>query len=179
VFVVGYATGHWPSTKNCTLLGTGIANADTNEDCLHQDAISAKWAEAQQQQLQLAGARVTTGLLYTETNGEDPTTITSGQSGTEFDLASQYLRAKAGSIIRDQPPGRQAAGHVEPKAAALMHHDRHAYGVLVINNDEGPCTWASGPGCVALIELILPKGSTMVVWWPGGHHEAFSGRAEP
>jgi hypothetical protein len=60
-----------------------------------------------------------------------------------------------------------------------MHHDRHAYGVLVINNDEGPCTWASGPGCVALIELILPKGSTMVVWWPGGHHEAFSGRAEP
>jgi hypothetical protein len=55
------------------VLGTGIAHADPNEDCLHQDAVSAKWATAQQQQLQLAGATVTMGLLYTETNGEDPT----------------------------------------------------------------------------------------------------------
>jgi hypothetical protein len=179
VFIIGYVAGHGPSTKHCTVLAAGVAHADTNEDCLHQDAISARWAETQLRQLAIAGATVTTGLLYTDANGENPATLTSGESGAEFGLASRYLRANAGSIIRDVPPGQQAAGHVEPKAAALMRHDTHVYGVLVINNSDGPCTWASGPGCVGLIELILPKGSTMVVWWPGGHHEIFSGKVDP
>jgi len=50
--------------KNCQIIGMGVADAD--EDCLHQDAISTNWAEAQQQQLKMAWAPVTTGLLYTE-----------------------------------------------------------------------------------------------------------------
>src|SRR6266568_1295027 len=153
----------------CGTASGAMAHADTGDNCLHQEAGSSSWAEAQQRQM--AGATVTTGLLYTDANGSNPTTLTSGESGEAFELAWQYLRANASSIIRDLPPGQQAAGHVETKAAALMRHNEDTYGVLVIHNDEGPCTWASGPGCVALIDLILPKGSTMVLWWPGGHHE--------
>jgi hypothetical protein len=55
-----------------------------------------------------------------------------------------------------------------------MRQHGDTYGVLVINNTNGPCTYASKHGCDV---LILPKGSTMVVWWPGGHNEIYSGRA--
>src|SRR5258708_7162340 len=85
--------------KNCQIVGTGVAGAD--EDCLHQDSISTRWAEAQQQQLTMSWAPVTTGLLFTEANGENPTILTSGQSGEEFQLASQYLQAYPSSIIKD------------------------------------------------------------------------------
>lgn len=161
VFIIGYVTGHWPGTKNCTVLGAGVAHADTNDDCLHQDAISTRWAEAQQQQLTMSWATITTGLLFTEANGEDPTTLTSGQSGDAFDLALQRLQSNS-----TRPQGsRQAAGHVEPKAAALMQREGDTYGVLVINS--APCTYAFGIGCIRASALILPKGSTVVVWWPG------------
>lgn len=113
LFIIGYVSAHWPSGKNCVVLGAGVAHAD--ENCRHQDATSSKWAEAQQQQLDMAGAAITTGLLYTDSNGEDPTTLTSGQSGHDFDRAWQYLRSV--SEIKAQPQGsKQAAGHVEPKA---------------------------------------------------------------
>lgn len=134
LLLVGYAAVHWPSETSCAVLGAGVAHAD--EDCLHQDAISSKWAEAQQQQLMVAGAAVTTGLLYTDSNGEDPTTLTSEESGDAFALAWQYLQPA--SIIKGQPLGsKQAAGHVEPKAAALMRYAGETYGVLVINNPAG------------------------------------------
>jgi hypothetical protein len=176
VFIIGYVTGHWPGTKNCTVLGAGVAHADTNDDCLHQDAISTRWAELQQRQLTNAEATVTTGLLYTDTNGENPTTLTSDERGSNFDLAWQYLQSV--STIKGQPLGsKQAAGHVEPKAAALMRHAGETYGVLVINNPAGPCPYASGIGCVLAMRLILPKGSEMAVWWPGGQHKTYEGMA--
>lgn len=45
-----------------------------------------------------------------------------------------------------------------------MREDGDTYGVLVINSP--PCTYASGIGCLRSSALILPKGSTMIVWWP-------------
>ena len=174
LFIVGYVTAHWPSGKTCTVLAAGVAHAD--EDCLHQDAISSGWAAAQQQQLTMAGATITTGLLYPDSNGEAPTMLTSEESGDAFTLAWQYLQPV--SIIRGQPLGsRQAAGHVEPKAAALMRHAAETYGVLVINNPAGPCPYVSGIGCELAMQLILPKGSKIVVWWPGGQHKTFEGMA--
>jgi hypothetical protein len=162
--------------RNCQIVGMGVADAD--EDCLHQDSISTNWAEAQQQQLTMAWAPVTTGLLFTEANGENPTTITSGHSGTEFQLALQYLQTYPSSVVKDLPKGQQAAGHAEAKAAALMRHDGDSYGVLVINNPDGPCPYVSGIGCEAAMRLILPKGSTIVVWWPGGKSKVFEGTAQ-
>jgi hypothetical protein len=125
----------------------------------------------------MSWAPVTTGLLFTEANGEDPTTLDSGESGEEFQLALQYLQTYPTSAVGGQPQGQQAAGHVELKAAALMRQHGDTYGVLVINNTNGPCGYASKQGCDVLIELILPKGSAMVVWWPGGHNEIYSGKA--
>lgn len=159
----------------CTVLGAGVASAD--EDCLHYDAVSQSWAEAQQQQLKFADATLTTGLLHTDTNGQNATVITSGSGGTEYELVMRYLAPYAGRQILDRPPGAQAAEHVEAKAAAAMRRDGETYGVLVINNPKGPCDYASGPGCDTVMELILPKGSEIVVWWPGGHHDIYSGRA--
>jgi hypothetical protein len=176
VFIIGYVAGHWPSTKHCTVLAAGVAHADTNEDCLHQDAISARWAETQLRQLAIAGATVTTGLLYTDANGENPATLTSAEEGRAFDLAWRYLQSV--SIIKGQPQGsKQAAGHVEPKAAALMRHEGETYGVLMINNPAGPCPYSSGIGCARAMESILPKGSDIVVWWPGGKHKMYEGTA--
>jgi SCP1.201-like deaminase len=162
--------------RNCQTVGMGVADAD--EDCLHQDAISTGWAEAQQQLLAMSWAPVTTGLLFTEATGEDPITLTSGQSGEEFQLALQYLQTYPSSVVKDRPQGQQAAGHAEAKAAALMRHDGDSYGVLVINNPDGPCPYVSDIGCEVAMRLILPKGSTLVVWWPGGKSEVYEGTAQ-
>jgi hypothetical protein len=56
----------------------------------------------------MSWAPLTTGLLYTEANGENPTTITSGQSGESFDLAWQYLQLT--SVIKAQTTEQQAGG---------------------------------------------------------------------
>src|SRR5882724_1195618 len=112
--------------KNCQIVGVGIAHAD--EDCLHQDAISTRWAEAQQQLLAMSWAPVTTGLLFTEATGENPITLDSGESGEEFQLALQYLQSYPASEVGGKPQGQQAAGHAESKAAALMRRDRATYG---------------------------------------------------
>jgi hypothetical protein len=166
------------SAGHCTVLGAGVAHADTETDCLHQDALSTSWAETQQRQMAAAGAPVTTGWLFTDTTGEDHTPIASGREGsTAYSLVMQYLAPYAGGKIRDRPPGSQAAEHVEAKAAALMRNAGDTYGVVVINNPRGPCEYASGPGCDVVMELILPKGSEIVVWWPGGRHDIYLGEA--
>jgi hypothetical protein len=160
--------------RYCTVLGTGVAHAD--EDCLQQDAISMSWAQAQQQQMTMAGAAVTTGLLFTEASGADPVTLTSGEDDDNFTVAWKYLQTAPG--IRGQPQGsRQVAGHVEAKAAARLRHEGHTYGVLVINNPAGPCPYGSGIGCGTAMMLIMPRGSEIVVWWPGGRHGTYLGRA--
>ena len=157
----------------CGLSGTGVAHADTS-GCLdlHNAAVDPAWAAQQQQRL--TGSTLTTGLLYT-TNSTDPgPPITSGETGHSFDIAMRYLGPYAGKQIIDRPPGHQAAGHVEAKAAALMRAADRKFGVLVINN--APCTYASGVGCGVAMTLILPIGSSVVVWWPGGH-KTFDGTA--
>lgn len=82
------------------------------------------------------------------------------------------------TVLGDQPKGKQAAGHVEPKAAAMMRTAGQVKGVLLINNPGGPCPYASGIGCGQAMRLILPVGSTIVVWWPGGQHSRFEGIAQ-
>ena len=177
VVVVVVTVFHSYHGKNCQIVGMGVADAD--EDCLHQDAISTGWAESQQRLLAMSWAPVTTGLLFTEANGENPTTLDSGESGEEFQLALQYLQSYPAADVGGKPQGQQAAGHAESKAAALMRRDGDTYGVLVINNLDGPCRYVSGIGCAAAMRLILPKVSTLVVWWPGGKSKEYEGTARP
>ncbi|HEX3781874.1 MAG TPA: DddA-like double-stranded DNA deaminase toxin [Pseudonocardiaceae bacterium] len=141
---------------------------------LAEAATDAQWAAARI--ASIADAPITTGLLYDEDGHEER--IESGQSGPAFEHAVQYLRPYAGIQIFDRPPGQQAAGHVEVKASALMRDAGLASGVLVINNPAGPCGYVSNVGCPFIMELILPKGSSIVVWWPGGKHGMYEGTAE-
>lgn len=142
-----------------------------SEDCpssLRAAAGDPEWAAARI--ASIATEPITTGLLYDDDGTEIE--IDSKQSGEHFDLALSYLRPMLGNAAR------QAAGHVEPKAVALMRNGEQAYAVLVINNPQGPCGYTGGIGCERLAELMLPAGSELVVWWPGGNHRTLTGKAE-
>lgn len=142
----------------------GAAHAAEGGECptsFSEAASSRAWADDRIESL--ARKHVTTGLLYNEDG--DGEQIDAGESGGGYDAALGYL---APYHLRDSPPGHQAAGHVESKAAARMRDAGQTFGVLVINNRTGPCTYASAIGCGAAMRKILPSGSTLVVWWPGG-----------
>ena len=158
----------------CEAAGGSNALADDGDcpDSLQDAAQDSDWAADRMRTI--SSDHLTTGLLYDEDGNEEK--IVSGRNGA-YDSVLSYLQPYAGSVLRDRPPGSQVAEHVEAKAAAVLRTAEQARGVLVINNPEGPCGYASGIGCVAAIELILPKGSTMVVWWPQGH-QIYTGRAE-
>ena len=135
-------------------------------------AQDAQWAEARIAEIPRNG-KETTGILYdSDGYGES---ITSGESGAEFDAAWAYLDPFL-SLLTDHPPGKQVAGHVETKAAAVMRDAAETFGVLVINNPRGPCDCASGVGCESAPMMILPCGSTLVLWWPGGGPLVLEGR---
>ncbi|HYS40155.1 MAG TPA: DddA-like double-stranded DNA deaminase toxin [Pseudonocardiaceae bacterium] len=57
--------------------------------------------------------------------------------------------------------------------AAVAHADEDCLHL------DGPCRYVSGIGCAAAMRLILPKGSTLVVWWPGGKSKEYEGAARP
>jgi hypothetical protein len=153
-----------------------LSAAGAGDDCpatLGQAAGDAQWAAARISTI--ADDPMTTGLLYDQDGHEEK--IESGESGSGYEQALGYLSTYSGAVIADQPRGKQAAGHVEPKAAALIRTADQRAGVLVINNPAGPCPYASGIGCGRAMRLILPIGSTIVVWWPGGQHGSFEGTA--
>jgi SCP1.201-like deaminase len=162
------------STKfGCAAFGAdAYAGSSDCPDSVDAAARNATWA--QDRIRSIADESITTGLLYDEDGNEEK--ITSGRNGA-YESALSHLKPYADSILRDKPPGAQAAEHVEVKAAAMLRDTKQARGVLVINNHDGPCGYASGIGCIAAIELVLPKGTTMDVWWTRGH-QRYTGRAE-
>lgn len=133
-------------------------------------ANDAQWAA--NRIAEIAGEHDTTGVLY-DSDGNS-TTFTSGETGDAFQRALEYLS----SILGGENYARQAAGHVETKAAAAMRQRDQTFAVLVINHTKGPCDWASRLGCQQLVPLMLPRGTTLVVWSPGGHRMQFSGEAD-
>lgn len=151
------------------------AHADDNScpTTIGQAANDAHWAAARI--ATIANERMTTGLLYDEDGHEEK--IVSGRAGPSYQSVLRYLSPYPSYIVRDRPKGVDAAGHVEPKATAIMRESSLTFGVLLINNPGGPCTYASGQGCDVIMQLILPKGSTIVVWWPAGGHQTYQGRA--
>jgi hypothetical protein len=48
-----------------------------------------------------------------------------------------------------------------------MRTNKISYGVVVINNREGPCGEEGEQvhACTDAVPAILPVGSTLVVWW--------------
>jgi hypothetical protein len=132
---------------------------------VHQAAQDSQWAADRLASIQ--DDPITAGLLYTEDG--TGTKLASGESGDEYDSALGYLAGELGA--------KQAAGHVEVKAAAKMRDDGSTFAVLVINNPSGMCTYTLGVGCKVVASMILSKDSTMVVWWPNGGPVTVTGSA--
>jgi hypothetical protein len=171
-FVISYYHGNGQFGCQVDL---SAAHADDNScpATLGQAANDAQWAAARI--ATIVREHVTTGLLYDEDGHEEK--IVSGRNGSAYQSVLRYLAPYPDTVVRDRPKGVDAAGHVEPKATAIMRESELTFGVLVINNPTGPCSYASGQGCGVIMQLILPVRSTIVVWWPGGGHGTFQGRA--
>lgn len=150
---------------------SAIAHADSDECPADIDAAAgdAEWAADRIATIPRTTS-ATTGLFY-DVNGHE-TRYTSGQEeiSTRVDA---FLRASR--AVRMPPVGQHpAATHVEVKVAMTMREQHVDRGVLVINNPEGPCPGAYS--CQQVLDVLLPPGAPLTVWWPGGHHETFTGR---
>jgi hypothetical protein len=142
------------------------ATGDGCPDSLEGAATDAEWAADRIESLREKDAKVTTGLFYDPDGTQH--NYSSGYD-EDSDLAEQALR-DAG--VEFPPVGRHpAAAHVETKIAALMRENGITYGVVVINNDRGPCgadpTAERRFSCGVSVPAILPAGSTLAVWFPG------------
>lgn len=137
------------------------------------------WAD---DKIALLKGKPTVGALYTAPDEQVGDLITSNESDHLHGRARQYIAVHS-YLLGDKPPGKQAAGHVEPKAAAYMRDHGITYAALVINFDDpdgqGFCGYASGIGCKQASELVLPQGSTLVLWWPSGGPKSAKGAAAP
>jgi hypothetical protein len=176
VVVLGlyYVWSHYTGAKTdfgCELSGVGMAHAESDQCPLgiEQAASDPIWSAARL--ATIAHDKVTTGLFY-EVDGTEHR-FTSGPD----DLANRvdsFVRA-SGVVAMPAVGQHPAATHVEAKVAMTMREQNVGRGVLVINNPRGPCTGAYS--CTQVIGVLLPAGSSLTVWWPGGRTMTFSGRS--
>jgi len=156
-FACGYAPSWWPQAE--------AAGGDACPDSIAAAAGDAEWAADRIASLRQADAKVTTGLFYDADGAEH--TVRSGRD-SDAERADRAL-ADAGVTMPRAGP-HPAASHVETKIAALMRENAITYGVVVINNERGPCGTdpeALEPfSCGVVIPAILPTGSTLAIWSP-------------
>ncbi len=149
--------------------GAAMAHADSN-GCpanIGAAADDAQWAA--DRLATIANAKQTTGLFY-EADGTE-TKVISGREDISTRIDA-FLRSSG--TVRMPPAGQHpAATHVEAKVAMTMREQDVSRGVLVINNPTGPCPGAYS--CTQVLDVLLPSGATLVVWWPGGQHRTFTG----
>lgn len=151
--------------------GSATAHADSGDcpDNIDTAAGDAQWAGDRIASIP-GTTSATTGLFY-DVDGHE-TRYTSGQEDISTRIDT-FLRASG--AVRMPPVGQHpAATHVEAKVAVTMREQHVHQGVVVINNPEGPC-----PGAYSwqhVLDVLLPPGASLTVWWPAGHHETFIGR---
>jgi hypothetical protein len=152
--------------------GSTVAHADSSDCPANIDAAAenARWAAARMATIPRTTS-ATTGLFY-DADGHE-TRYTSGQQDISARIDT-FLRASR--AVRMPPVGQHpAATHVEVKVAMTMREQQVSRGVVVINNPEGPCPGAYS--CQQVLDVLLPPGAPLTVWWPGGRHETFTGRS--
>lgn len=119
----------------------------------------AEWAAARLDSIQ--GEKVTTGLFYDEDGTEQ--TFVSGEDGDASNAVDLLGEVDAPASPLGTYP---SASHVEVKVAAAMRDSDSRFGVLVINNVNGPCRGVFG--CTSAVPRLLPEGAALVVWWSDG-----------
>jgi hypothetical protein len=172
-FACSYVPSWWPQASADNV---GVGGCP---DGIGAAAIDAEWATARIESLRAADAKVTTGLFYDEDGTEHRFTSGRDENAERADKAL----AEAGVEMPRAGP-HPASSHVETKIAALMRENGVTYGVVVINNERGPCGTdpdALEPfSCGVVIPAILPAGSTLAIWSPKDPNQSvmLSGRAQ-
>ena len=141
----------------CAAVGVARAADERCPSSVGEAGANAKWAADRLESIK--EQRRTTALFYDEDGNEER--LSSGSDATA-EKAAEVLRevGAPASPISTYP----AATHVEVKAAVAMRDGELKTGVMVINNEAGPCPGELG--CVAAVPLVLPTGASLVVWWP-------------
>ena len=175
VFGVSFVITHYHGqTKRfgCDAAGSAVAHADSG-DCpidISAAADDAQWAADRIATIPRTTS-ATTGLFY-DVNGHE-TRYTSGREDISTRIDA-FLRASR--AVRMPPVGQHpAATHVEAKVAMTMREQGVHQGVLVINNPDGPCPGAYS--CQQVLDVLLPPGAILTVWWPGDEYDTFTGRS--
>ena len=172
-FACSYVPSWWPQAS------ADSASAEGCPDSITAAASDAAWAAERIASLRDADAKVTTGLFYDADGTEH--TIRSGRDA-DAERADKALMDAGVEMPRAGP--HPAASHVETKIAALMRENGITYGVVVINNERGPCGTdpdALEPfSCGVVIPAILSAGSTLAIWSPKDPNQSvtLSGRAQ-
>jgi nucleic acid/nucleotide deaminase of polymorphic system toxin len=151
-FSCSYVPSWWPQAQADTIAGSC-------PDGLRGAATDAGWAA--DRIASISDEKVTTMLAY-------------DQDGAEHRFASAE-DANAEKVVKvleelkyepDRTGRYPAASHAEPKLAYWMRTAGVTSVVAVINNDEGVCKRGE-QACTAIIRAMLPRGSTLLVWYPG------------
>ncbi|HEY0641221.1 MAG TPA: DddA-like double-stranded DNA deaminase toxin [Pseudonocardiaceae bacterium] len=121
------------------------------------------WAE--QRIESIIDEKRTTGLFFWDDG--DKKTFVSGED-EHAERATEAMR-DAGVLFPGRGAPHPAAAHVETKVAAWMEEEDITSGVVVINNERGPCgVDGQGPfSCAVAVRAILSEGSSLAVWFPG------------
>ncbi|WP_148283070.1 MULTISPECIES: DddA-like double-stranded DNA deaminase toxin [Kitasatospora] len=111
----------------------------------------------------LSGRRITTGQIFDASGNPIGPEITSG-GGSLADRAQSYLADSPN--IRNLPAKARyaSADHVEAQYAVWMRENGVTDASVVINQNY---VCGLPLGCQAAVPAILPRGSTMTVWYPG------------
>jgi len=145
-----YVPSWWPQAQ---------ADGDGCPDGLQRAAVDAKWAADRIETI--ADEKPTVLLAYDEDGTEHR--FVSAEDSDERKVVEALEKLK-------YPPDRAgrypAASHAEPKVAYWMRETGTTFIVAVINNDEGVCRRGE-QACTAIIKTLLPRGSTLLVWYPG------------
>lgn len=172
-FACSYVPSWWPQAS------ADSASAGGCPDSITAAASDPTWAADRIASLRDTDAKVTTGLFYDADGTEH--TVKSGRDA-DAERADKALMDAGVEMPRAGP--HPAASHVETKIAALMRENGITYGVVVINNERGPCGTdpdALEPfSCGVVIPAILPADSTLAIWSPRDPNQSvtLSGRAQ-
>lgn len=154
------------------------AKADTGvcPDKLKDVWSNAGWAAERYSEVE--GSYQTTGRYYDE-DGKPHKIMSGDLKGADAERARTTLRQVGAPTARDG--SYPAASHVEVKIAAMMREAGQKAGLVVINNDDGPCfsDRALGLSCQDVLPLVLAPGATLRVWWHGDgtmRFQDFTGR---
>ncbi|MBB5159450.1 DddA-like double-stranded DNA deaminase toxin [Saccharopolyspora phatthalungensis] len=140
-----------------------------------------EWATGKFDWLPVFNGTPTDGILFA--NPDNGLLLISGTRNVNGRKPDPLLESGTEFLNEARQPGedhlsfKQAAEHVEAKAATLARLKEFESTALVMNNPKGPCGWASRIGCVRSVSRILPSGYTMVVRWPNGSR-TFHGQAK-